>query len=146
MKLQAKNLNVVVCFLLFSQNAVQGRSVVVPKAELSVELGNLLCEFDVSIMDRLTALLDPQPVFVNQPSNMQSRMFRSCNPSLVVCCPLAKKLKSMCLTVLNLACDHIGQLRTKKKRKTRNNQTSNDSRSRRKLQSMCLQCGPAFSS
>ncbi|XP_029191275.2 LOW QUALITY PROTEIN: autophagy-related protein 2 homolog A-like [Acropora millepora] len=66
-----------------SPNAVQGRSVVVPKAELSVELGNLLCEFDVSIMDRLTALLDPQPVFVNQPSNMQSRMFRSCNPSLV---------------------------------------------------------------
>ena len=55
-----------------------------PKLELSVELGGLLCELDVSIVDRLTALLDPQPVFVNHPANMQSRMFKSCNLSSVV--------------------------------------------------------------
>ena len=55
-----------------------------PKLELSVELGGLLCELDVSIVDRLTALLDPQPVFLNHPANMQSRMFKSCNPSSVV--------------------------------------------------------------
>lgn len=56
-----------------------------PKSKLSVELGGLLCDIDVSIVDRLTALLDPQPVFMHHPSNMQSRMFKSCNPSLVVC-------------------------------------------------------------
>ena len=55
-----------------------------PKSELSVELGGLLCELDVSIVDRLTALLDPQPVFMNHTSNVQSRMFRSYNPSIVV--------------------------------------------------------------
>ena len=68
------------------QTAVHGRSVDVPKSELSLVLGGLLCELDVSIVDRLKALLDPQPVFMNDASNMQSRMFRSCNPSLVVCC------------------------------------------------------------
>lgn len=56
-----------------------------PKSELSLELGGLLCEIDVSLVDRLTALLDPQPMFMNHPSNMQSRMFKSCNPSIVVC-------------------------------------------------------------
>ncbi|XP_020613758.1 autophagy-related protein 2 homolog A-like [Orbicella faveolata] len=66
-----------------SPGVVQGRNVVLPKSELSVELGGLLCEIDVSIVDRLTALLDPQPVFMNHPSNMQSRMFKSCTPSLV---------------------------------------------------------------
>ena len=59
---------------------------VLPKSELSLELGRLFCEVDVSIVDRLTALLDPQPVFMNHTSNMQSRMFRSCNPSVVVRC------------------------------------------------------------
>ena len=58
---------------------------VLPKSELSLELGGLLCELDVSIVDRLTALLDPQPVFMNHSSTMQSRMLRSCNPSIVVC-------------------------------------------------------------
>lgn len=66
-----------------SPTAVHGRSVDVPKSELSLVLGGLLCELDVSIVDRLKALLDPQPVFMNDASNMQSRMFRSCNPSLV---------------------------------------------------------------
>lgn len=66
-----------------SPGAVQGRSVVLPRSELTLELGGLLCELDVSIVDRLTALLDPQPVFVNHASNMQSRMFRSVNPSIV---------------------------------------------------------------
>lgn len=66
-----------------SPGVVQGRNIVLPKLELSVELGGLLCELDVSIVDRLTALLDPQPVFVNHPANMQSRMFKSCNPSSV---------------------------------------------------------------
>lgn len=58
---------------------------VLPKSELSLELGGLRCEIDVSIVDRLTALLDPQPMIMNHPSNMQSRMFKSCTPSLVVC-------------------------------------------------------------
>ena len=55
-----------------------------PKSELSLELGGLHCEIDVSIVDRLTALLDPQPMIMNHPSNMQSRMFKSCTPLLVV--------------------------------------------------------------
>ena len=66
------------------QGIVQGRNVVLPKSELSLELGSLLCELDISIVDRLTALLDPQPLFMNHGSNIQSRMFRSCNPSIVV--------------------------------------------------------------
>lgn len=66
------------------QGIVQGRHVVLPKSELSLELGSLLCELDISIVDRLTALLDPQPLFMNHDSNIQSRMFRSCNPSIVV--------------------------------------------------------------
>ena len=66
------------------QGIVQGRHVVLPKSELSLELGSLLCELDISIVDRLTALLDPQPLFMNHGSNIQSRMFRSCNPSIVV--------------------------------------------------------------
>lgn len=69
----------------FYQGVVQGRNVVLPKTELSLELGGLLCEVDLSIVDRLAALLDPQPVFMNHPSNMQLRMFKSCNPSIVVC-------------------------------------------------------------
>lgn len=66
-----------------SPGVVQGRNIVLPKLDLSLELGGLLCELDVSIVDRLTALLDPQPVFMNHPSNMQSRMFKSCNPTVV---------------------------------------------------------------
>ena len=66
------------------QGVVQGRNVVLPKSELSLELGSLLCELDISIVDRLTALLDPQPLFMTHGSNIQSRMFRSCNPSIVV--------------------------------------------------------------
>lgn len=66
------------------QGVVQGRNVVLPKSELSLELGSLLCELDISIVDRLSALLDPQPLFMNHGSNMQSRMSRSCNPSIVV--------------------------------------------------------------
>lgn len=66
-----------------SPGVVQGRNIVLPKLDLSLELGGFLCELDVSIVDRLTALLNPQPVFMNHPSNMQSHVFKSCNPSVV---------------------------------------------------------------
>ena len=33
-----------------------------PKTELTIELGALRCEVDISIVDRLYALLHPQPV------------------------------------------------------------------------------------
>ncbi|CAM9594741.1 unnamed protein product [Lampetra planeri] len=64
------------------QTSVQGGrgrgSTPAPKATLTVDLGRAKCEFDISVVDRLSSVLHPQPTQSGE--TMSSHMYMSYNP------------------------------------------------------------------
>jgi hypothetical protein len=69
--------------LLF-KGGIQARNAVLPKIELSFEIGKLCSEVDITIIDRLEALFNPRPLYSTQSSATHSRMFKSLNPTSIV--------------------------------------------------------------
>ncbi|XP_032229224.2 autophagy-related protein 2 homolog B isoform X2 [Nematostella vectensis] len=64
-----------------SPGVIQTRNPILPKTELSLELGKLCSEVDITIIDRLAAIIYPESLYSTQSPTQHSRMFKSLNPT-----------------------------------------------------------------
>jgi len=68
--------------MLFVQTSKRSSSL--PKTEIEVELTHCLCEVDITLVDRIHALLNPRP-FTTRPTNSVYRSFQYSAPMQVSC-------------------------------------------------------------
>ena len=54
--------NFLISFLLFIKG-VHSRGAMLPKSQVNIELGTILLDLDFTLMDRITALLKPEPLY-----------------------------------------------------------------------------------